>query len=49
VGTVIDGPAAETAIITRSETVMQVAAVHTSHRVPLVARVSRSLTVYTPQ
>src|SRR6516165_3589419 len=48
-GTLIDGPATDTAIITRSETVMQAAAVQTSARVLPAARVVRSLTVFTPQ
>src|SRR5215472_1657444 len=48
-GTLMDGPATDTAIITRSETVMQAAAVQTSPRVSPAARVVRSLTVFTPQ
>src|SRR6516165_4858522 len=48
-GTLIDGPATDTAIITRSETVMQAAAVQTSPRVSPAARAVRSLTVFTPQ
>src|SRR5215468_770087 len=47
-GTLIDGPATDTAIITRSETVMQAAAVQTSPRVPPAARLVRSLTGSTP-
>src|SRR5215831_4025017 len=48
-GTLIDGPATDTAIITRSETVMQAAAVQTSPRVTPAARLVPSLTVFTPQ
>src|SRR5579875_248439 len=48
-GTLIDGPATDIAIIARSETVMQAAAVQTSPRVCPVARQFRSLTVFTPQ
>src|SRR6516165_3604795 len=48
-GTLIDGPATDTAIITRSETVMQAAAVQTSPRVTPAARLVRSLTEFTPQ
>ena len=48
-GTLIDGPATEITIITRSETVMQAAAVQTNPRFLPAARVFRSLTVFTPQ
>ena len=48
-GTLIEGPATAMPIITRSETVMQAAAVQTSPRVTPGARKSRSLTVFTPQ
>jgi hypothetical protein len=45
----MDGPATEMAIITRSETVMQAAAVHTSPRGDPTARTIRLLTVFTPK
>jgi hypothetical protein len=45
----MDGPATDTKNITRSETVMQAAAVQTSHRVPPLARMIRLITVFTPQ
>src|SRR5487761_1097695 len=48
-GTLMEGPATAIAIITRSETVMQAAAVQTSPLVFPEARVARSLTVFTPQ
>src|SRR5580704_2112244 len=48
-GTTMDGPATDTKNITRSETVMQAAAVQTSHRVPPLARMIRLITVFTPQ
>jgi hypothetical protein len=48
-GTTIDGPATDTKNITRSETVMQAAAVQTSPRVPPLARMIRLITVFTPQ
>src|SRR5215470_16030036 len=47
-GTLMEGPATDIAIITRSETVMQAAAVQTSPRVPPAARMVRSLTGFTP-
>src|ERR1700722_8700617 len=49
VGTTMDGPATEIKNITRSETVMQAAAVQTSLRVPPSARMIRLITVVTPQ
>src|SRR3984957_12595545 len=45
VGTTMDGPATDTKNITRSETVMQAAAVQTSPRVPPLARMIRLITV----
>jgi hypothetical protein len=45
----MDGPATDIAIITRSETVMQVAAVQTSPRGDPMARTIRLLTVFTPK
>src|SRR3984885_3319620 len=48
-GTTIDGPPTDKKNITRSETVMQAAAVQTSPRVPPLARMIRLITVFTPQ
>jgi hypothetical protein len=48
-GTVIDGPAADTAIMTRSDTVMQEAAVQTSPRVARAPLMFLKITVVTPQ
>jgi hypothetical protein len=45
----MEGPATDTKNITRSETVMQAAAVQTSPRVPPLARMIRLITVFTPQ
>jgi hypothetical protein len=45
----MDGPAADIAIIRRSETVMQAAAIQTSPRGDPMARTIRLLTVFTPK
>jgi hypothetical protein len=45
----MDGPATDIAIITRSETVMQAAAVQASPRGDPMARTIRLLTVSTPE
>jgi hypothetical protein len=45
----MDGPVTDIAIITRSETVMQAAAVQTSPRGDPMARTIRLLTVFTPK
>jgi hypothetical protein len=48
-GTTMDGPATDMPIITRSETVMQAAAVQASPRGDPTARTIRLLTVFTPK
>jgi hypothetical protein len=45
----MEGPATDIAIISRSETVMQVAAVQTSPRGDPIVRTIRLLTVFTPK